>query len=71
MCSSSPSRCARINICGVKVLSIPGAYEDIHGLQLYLYFALCFTGQIYDEVMVVLLCYHLLVALILFGSHLI
>lgn len=69
ICSFSPSRCAQIHICGLKVLSIPGIFEDSHELQLYLYFALCFTGQIYDEMMVVLLCYHLLVTLI--GNHLI
>lgn len=37
--SSFPSRWARINICGSKVVSIPRTFENIHGLQLYMYFA--------------------------------
>lgn len=34
-------------ICLLKVLFVPGTFENTHGFQLYLYIVFCFTSQIY------------------------
>ena len=65
---------AQICTCHLKVVFILGTFMNVHGFQLYLYIALCFTSEIYNKVpntvMGVFLFYYWLIILILFWHSL-